>query len=106
MMYFVVATRSTYGFPVEIIYFLDEARKRGLNFSRIKKSQIPMYLNPGGDAFIKGTLHEKWILMNLIDLGTFQNYPVTSYLSFLAMWIDLYESIQLKPQDPSSSICV
>ncbi len=29
MMYFVVATRSAYGFPVEIIYFLDEAKEEG-----------------------------------------------------------------------------
>ncbi len=39
-----------------------------------------------------------------INFGYFLPYivwwhPVTSLLSFLAMWIDLYESIQLKPQN-------
>ena len=27
-------------------------------------------------------------------------HPVTSYFSFLALWIEMYESIQLKPQNP------
>ena len=59
--------------------------------------------------------NDKSFCINLIDLGTFQFLfwiiftlygMMMSFFSFLVMWIDSYESIQLIPQNPNISICV
>ena len=46
MMYFVVATRSAYGFPVEIIYFFDEAKQEGSKFVAEKEKSNTNVFKP------------------------------------------------------------
>ena len=67
------------------------------------------------EFFLEMIQNDKSFCINLIDLGTFQLLfwiiftlygMMMSLFSFLVMWIDSYESIQLIPQSPNISICV
>ena len=71
--------------------------------------------NNEGDVWLEMIQNDKSFCINLIEMGIFQllfwiiftSYGMMmSLFSFLVMWIDSYESIQLIPQNPNISIRV